>query len=397
MIIRREIYDEIEPYLNSPEAIVITGMRRTGKTTLLKFIYDRIDGNNKLFVDLENTLQQKYFDEEDYEKIKFNLEVLGLDFSQRSYLFLDEIQFVKNLPSVVKYLHDHYQIKFYLTGSSSFYLKNLFSESLAGRKYVFELFPLNFKEFLLLKGEKLVVPTKQEKVSSAIFETFDRFYSEFLEFGGFPGVVAKSSTVEKKKALNDIFSSYFQLEVVQLGDFRKTAVIRDLILLLMQRLGSKLDIAKLASELGVSRPTIYEYISFLEGTYFIHLVSPYSANRDVEIRGAEKVYLCDSGLVNSTAQISPGALFENNIFQLLRPQGTVHYYQKKGGAEIDFILDRKKAYEVKLSPSLGDLNTLKRLSQELKLRNFGLVSRNFSPVPNVYYGFNLYTKSVISN
>ncbi len=389
MVIRREIYDDIEPYLESPEAIVITGMRRTGKTTLLRFIYERVNSDNKLFIDLENPLQQKYFDEEDYEKTKFNLEVRGLNFTKRSYLFLDEIQLVKNLPSVVKYLHDHHQVKFFLTGSSSFYLKNLFSESLAGRKYIFELFPLNFREFLLLKGEKLVVPAKQEKVSPTIFKTFDRFYGEYLKFGGFPGVVKKSSTAEKNKAQEDNISSYIQLEVLQLGDFRKVDVIRDLIVLLMQRTGSKLDIQKLASELGVSRPTIYEYISFLEGTYFIHLVRPFSKSRDVEIRGAEKVYLCDSGLVNNVAQISSGALFENNIFQILRPRGAVNYYQKKGGAEIDFILNRERAYEVKLSPSARDLNTLERLSQELKLRDFGLVSQNFSNIESVYYGFNL--------
>lgn len=389
MIIRRDVYNDIEPYLLSPEAVIITGMRRTGKTTLLRFIYDRIDLDNKIFIDLENTLNQKYFDEEDYEKVKLNFEILGLDLSRQAYVFLDEIQFVGNLPQVVKYLYDHYQVKFFLTGSSSFYLRNLFSESLVGRKYVFELFPLNFREFLLLKGEKLVVPKKGQPVSKTIFHTFDRFYDEYLKFGGFPGVVEKSNVAEKKRALNDVFSSYFQLEVLQLGDFRKTDVIRDLILLLMQRIGSKIDIQKLASELSVSRPTIYEYLSFLEGTYFIHLIKPFSGSRDVEIRGAEKVYLCDSGLVNNTAQISQGPLFENNVFQILRPRGVVNYYQKKGGAEIDFIVNKKEAYEAKLSPSSRDLNTLGRISRELKLNDFKLVSRNYLEIENVCYGFNL--------
>ena len=72
MVIQRDIYKEIEPYLNSSEAVVITGMRRTGKTTLLRFIYDKINSPNKLFIDLENTLNRKYFEEEDYERIRLN-------------------------------------------------------------------------------------------------------------------------------------------------------------------------------------------------------------------------------------------------------------------------------------------------------------------------------------
>src|SRR3989338_3161618 len=162
MNIQRDLYAEIEPYMDQPETIVITGMRRTGKTTLLRFMYEKVGQNNKLFLDLENTLNRKYFEEEDYERIKFNLEVLGLNFQNKAFLFLDEIQFIKNLPSIVKYLADHYSVKFFLTGSSSFYLKNLFSESLSGRKYIFELFPLNLNDFLRLKGKQMKKLVKME-------------------------------------------------------------------------------------------------------------------------------------------------------------------------------------------------------------------------------------------
>ena len=375
--------------MNSSEAVVITGMRRTGKTTLLRFIYDKINSPNKLFIDLENTLNRKYFEEEDYERIRLNFEVLGLNFKKKTYLFLDEIQFVKNVPSIIKYLEDHYRVKFFLTGSGSFYLKNLFSESLAGRKYIFELFPLSFKEFLRLKGEKINIPASSTNISESVFQTLDRLYDEFLKFGGFPGVVAKEDFQEKKKALDDIFSSYFQLEVVQLGDFRKTSIVRDLMLLLMQRAGSRIDIQKLSSELGVSRPSIYEYLAFLEGTYFIHLIKPFSKSKDVEVRGSEKVYLCDSGLINNTVQVSEGALFENNIFQLLRPRGKLHYYQKAKSREIDFILNGKEAYEVKLRASARDLASLEKTSKELGVKNFRLVSKSYTNLTNTLYGFTM--------
>ena len=210
MIIKRELYNKIKPYLNSKEAIIITGMRRTGKTTLLKFIYDKINSKNKLYLDLENPLNQKYFEQEDSEQIKISLEVLGLNFRQKPFIFLDEIQLVKNIPQVVKYFIDHYKAKFFLTGSASFYLKNLFSESLAGRKYIFELFPFDFSEFLDLKQANLKIPSKHYQINQPIFKTIYRYYDEFLKFGGFPQVIEKKSVKEKKQVLCDIFTSYFQ-------------------------------------------------------------------------------------------------------------------------------------------------------------------------------------------
>ncbi|MFH1030175.1 MAG: ATP-binding protein, partial [bacterium] len=330
---------------------------------------------------------RKYFEEEDYEKIKLNLEILGINFKTKAYLFLDEIQYIKTLPSAVKYLYDHYKIKFFLTGSSSFYLKKNFTESLSGRKYIFELFPLNFKEFLLFKNKKLTVPSSRTKISKNIYNIFATFYEEYLLFGGFPGVVMKESYEEKKMTLEDIFSSYFQLEVAQLGEFRNLNIIRDLIILLMSRIGSKLDVQKLSQELGISRPTVYEYISFLEGTYFIKLIKPFTSNKDTEIRSMPKIYICDSGLVNNLIKTDEGNLFENNVFQNLRLKGELNYYQKKSGLEMDFILNKKRAFEVKINPSKQDLIRLVNISKELKIKECNIISKKFSDLENVIYGF----------
>lgn len=389
MIIERDIYSKIKPFFGSSEAIIITGMRRVGKTTLLRYIMEKITSENKIFLDLENPSNQKYFEEANYDKIVDNLKLLGLETGQKGYVFLDEIQFVKNIPSVVKYLHDHYEIKFFLSGSSSYYLKNLFSESLSGRKHIFELFPLNFREFMRIKDSKMNLNILSEGISEAMFGKINRYYEEFILFGGFPGVVVKENVNGKKAALEDIFSSYFQLEVVQLGDFRKLNVIRDLILLLIERTGSKLDVQKLSKELGVSRITIDNYISFLESTYFIKLIRPFSRNRDAEIRSTPKFYLCDSGLVNQFAKVSEGALFENAVFSALRLKGDVNYYQKKSGVEIDFILNKKYAYEVKSMPYEQDLKKLGNLVKELKLKGYWIISRKYSELKNVDYGFNL--------
>lgn len=387
MIKPRLIYNKIKPLFDSPEAIIITGMRRTGKTTLLNLIFDQIDSKNKIFIDLENPLNRKYFEEENYERIKISFEFLGIDFTHQLYIFLDEIQFVKNLPSVVKYLIDHYKVKFYLTGSASFYLKNLFTESLSGRKYLFELFPLTFSEFLLFKESALKIPDSPHEISKAVFETISPLYDEYILFGGFPGVVLKTNVEEKKKALEEIFTSFFQKEILLLGDFRRNEVIRDLILLLTQRLGSKLDIQKISKEIGLSRPTVYEYIAFLEGTFFLKTIRPFTKGKNSEIRKMPKVYLCDTGLANHLGNLDRGLLFENNIFQNLRQRGELNYYQKKKGIEIDFILDKKIAYEVKITPQLSDAKKLKKAANDLNLEGFRIVTKNYSEIGNVTYGF----------
>lgn len=389
MFIQRDIYSKIKPFFDSPEAVIITGMRRVGKTTLVKQIMENIDSKNKVFLDLENPANQKYLEEKNYEKILDNLKFLGLNVKKRGYVFLDEIQFVKNIPSVVKYLSDHHNIKFFLTGSASFYLKNLFSESLAGRKYIFEIYPFSFGEFLTLKNAKISIPPQKENVTEAMFEEINRYYDEYAFYGGFPGVIKKESAQEKKLALGDIFSSYFQLEVMQLGDFRRTNIVRDLIMLMMNRIGSRMDVQKISRELGVSRITIYNYISFLENTYFIKLIRPFSRSRDTEIRSAPKVYLCDSGLANHFAKVSEGALFENIIFAALRQRGEVNYYQRKSGVEIDFILNKEEAYEIKISPDERDSEKLRVLADELKLKKYKIVSRKYTEIRNAIYGFML--------
>ena len=389
MYYARTIVDEIDPYVNSPEAVILTGMRRTGKTTILRKIFDRPDIENKLFLDLENPLNRRYFENENYERIKNDLGILGVDFKARPHIFLDEIQFVPALPSVVKYFIDHYNAKFFLTGSASFYLKNLFTESLAGRKVIFEVFPLTFREFLVFKGAGFSLPAGGETISKAVFDTISPFYDEYIQYGGFPGVVLKSGGKEKEKALEDVFTSFFQLEVLQLGHFRRNGIVRDLMLLLMQSTGSNIDIRKLSRDLNISRPSVYEYLSFLEQTYFITTIRPFSSGRAVEIRKMPKVYVCDVGLANRFAGLDPGNLFENAVFQDLRVRGKLNYYRKKSGAEIDFILDGKYAYEVKTTPSLSQVNKLRTAAEELGMERYAVISRNYSELENVVFGLML--------
>ena len=276
-----------------------------------------------------------------------------------------------------------------MTGSASFYLRNLFSESLSGRKYIFDLYPLSFREFLRLKTNKIKPELLDRKITRSNYEQINRFYDEYIQFGAFPGVVQKENTDEKKLALNDIFSSYFQLEVLQLGDFKKTRVLRDLIFLLMERTGSRIDYTKLSKELAISRTTVMAYLDFLENTYFIKTIKPYSTRLSSEIRSMPKCYICDSGLANHFSRISAVALFENTVFNQLRPKGKINYYQRKNGLEIDFLLNQQTAYEVKIKPYEQDIAKLKRLCSELKINNYYIVSKEYSRLQPLKPAFTL--------
>jgi hypothetical protein len=382
MTFTRNILPILKNQLNTPEIIVLTGMRRVGKTTLYRTLFDQLDNPHKIFLDIENPLDQKIFEEIDYNNIWTNFRRLGLAENQKAYVFLDEIQAMPEIVKPIKYLYDHYQIKFFLTGSSSFYLKNLFPESLAGRKIIFELFPLDFQEFLVFKNQtgspNDSFASKNRHKNKISYEKTIKLYDEFLQYGGFPGVVTETDPVQKQYKLNDIFKSYYEKDIKGLADFRDLNAVRDLILLLTQRIGSRLDITKLASELGISRETVYSYLSFLEATYFITTVSPFSKNVDREISGRNKVYFCDTGILNQLGKVADGNVFENAVFNSLKQLGKINYYQKrKSEREIDFIIDEKTAIEVKNKATPEYLKDLSGLCKSLGLDDYFIISKQF--------------------
>ena len=134
MFYTRKIYPHLLEHSDSEIVTVLTGIRRSGKTTLIKQLLLDIKNKNSLFFDLQRADNRELFDQKNYDSIREAFIARGLTPDQTMIIALDEIQLSKEIPGVMKYLSDHYKIKFIVTGSSSYYLKNLFSESLAGRK-----------------------------------------------------------------------------------------------------------------------------------------------------------------------------------------------------------------------------------------------------------------------
>lgn len=378
----RKIEQELKKQLNSKEIIVLTGMRRTGKTTLMRNIFNGIESSNKVYLDLENPLNRKIFEEANYDNIWDNLKPMGVAANEKSYIFLDEIQLMAEIPGAIKYLFDHYNVKFFLTGSSSYYLRNLFPESLAGRKFIFELYPLDFEEYLWFKEKaksfEADFSLKAQQKNEVQFEMFKKYYDEYVRFGGFPGVVLEENFEQKTRKLNDIFTSYFEQDVKALADFKNTGKLRDLIILLAARAGSKLEITKISKELAISRETVYNYISFLEKTYFIKLIRPFSRNSDREVSGARKIYFCDTGILNMLDGASAGSVFENAVLNNLGRFKKINYFQKRTGAEIDFVLDQSIGLEVKEQGNKFNYFKLKKLAQRAGLKEAYVASKKFS-------------------
>jgi len=383
----RRLSPQLEREIESSRIVVLTGMRQVGKTTLMREVFQKIKSPHKIFLDLENPLNQKIFEEENFDNILSNLEEMGFSLGKKSFVFLDEVQVAPKVVKSIKYLYDHYRIKFFLTGSSSFYLKNLFPESLAGRKTIYELYPLDFREFLVFKGKKKrkfeTFPLMAKNKNRVSCEIYKKLFDEYLEYGGFPAVVLEKNRARKRQFIEDVFTSYFEKDIKSLADFKESGKLRDLILLLTNRVGSKIEISKISSELGISRETVYSYLNFLEKTYFIFVISPFSSGVNGEVRGAKKVYFCDAGLLNYLSRVPEGILFENAVYQNIKKYGKINYYERYKGPEIDFIVDKKIAFEARVKGIPSDLKKLENISKDLRVKDYYLVVKDYSEIPKL--------------
>ena len=382
--INRTIFASIKLALADDRIIVITGMRRVGKTTTLRWLLDQVPSANKVFLDLERLDQRAVFQESNYEAAFAYLCSLGLDPNQPMTVALDEIQNASNLPSVVKYLYDHHGIKFLLTGSSSYYLKHFFSESMAGRKVVFEMFPLGFGEFLDFKGipYRRRISFSDMRFDKHEYARLDSFYKEFITFGGLPNVVLAPKPDTKREILNDIFSSYINIDVQAMADFRKIGELQQLLKALAMRMGNKLDYTKLSQIVGISRPTLNEYLEFLEKTYVIYRLPAYTSP-DRSIALGKKLYFRDNGIASILAHPGEGALFENAVFNQLREYGDLRYLAKGNDYEVDFILTPPEGsavgLEAKHTPLEGDVRKLERICRDYDIQTSWLIGSQPAP------------------
>ncbi len=374
---QRQIFPALEAHLTEKQVTVITGMRRVGKTTALRFLLEKTPHDNKVYLDLERLEDRAIFLQNNFGEIQTDLEIKGIDFSKPATIALDEVQLIPEVASFIKYYHDHFPVKFIVSGSSSYYLRNRFTESLAGRKTIFELYPLDFQEFLAFKGvdSTPLLNFRLQPYRRLLFAQFKGLYEEFIQYGGFPEVVLADTAQKKVRFLQDVLNSFIELDVKLLADYSVIDDLYRLVSMLAARIGGKMDYTKLGVLLGMNRHKMKDYVQLLEKTYFLHLVEPYSKSIDRAIALQQKAYLADTGLANQLAQLDSGSLFENAMAVQLLKLGKLNYFQRKDGQEIDFILDQKTAVEVKETPTPKDLKVLRERAASIGLQDTMLVGR----------------------
>lgn len=374
----RLTFKALEAHLSKKQVTVITGMRRVGKTTALHYLLEKVPHSNKLYLDLERIEFRHLFNQNSYTDIERGLTQLGINFGTPAVIALDEIQLVKNIPSVLKSLYDTNQVKFIVTGSSSFYLKNHFSESLAGRKKIFEMWPLDFREFLMFREvwKPQIAVEKGKTFLRTFYDLYNPLYEEYIRFGGFPEVVLAASEADREDYLSDIINSYIELDIKLLSDFEMSDALYKLMLLLAGRAGSKVDYSKISGILGTNRHKVKDYIALLEYTYFIRLVRPLAKGIDKELTSQPKIYFSDTGVLNKLQKgLAGGHIFENAIANQLAMLGPLHYFEKSRSKEIDFILNETTAFEVKETPAKQHLTTLQVDTKAIGLQDCKLIGR----------------------
>lgn len=388
---KRALYFTILPQLEHKNAIVITGMRQVGKTTLMKQLSLAWKGKYAWF-DFDNPLDYLLFENIDYNAIYQELRrIVKAETGERFLVCIDEIQNFPEITKIIKYLIDHYNIKFIVTGSSNYYLRNLFPESLSGRKFLFILNPLSYKEFLhfngLLPEDQLNSPFSNTLKSYSAFEInqWSAPYKEFMEFGGFPEVAATKDYETKRLIVKNIFASFFEKDIKTFTELKDVKELRDLILLLAPRNGNVIDVTRLSSELGINRVKTYNYLEFLEGTFFIRLLPKFAKSIDRSVAGGKKIYFSDSGILNLVTKTSPGQLLETTVANQLINHGKLAFYNKRNTAEIDFILNDNIAIEVKQKAIKPDLIKLKKIAQSLNLSQYYVLSYTQVALEHVIY------------
>lgn len=390
-MLKRELFYTIQTQLYHKNAIVITGMRQVGKTTLMRQLHDEFEGK-RLWFDLDNPLDQMVFENIDYNAIYSDLARMSdVKNNERLLVCIDEIQNLPEITKIIKYLIDHFGIKFIVTGSSNYYLRNLFPESLSGRKFLYVLPVLSFREFLFFNGQLSenqltgnIDDVLKPKSKFNILQTKE-LYSDYLAFGGFPEVVTTANRDTKRLILKNIFASFFEKDIKVFTQLKDVRELRDLILLLAPRNGNILDVSKLSSELGINRVKLYNYLEFLEGIFFLCLLPKYSKSIDRSVVGGKKVYFSDTGILNLVAKVTDGQLLETAVANQLAYYGELSFYNKRNKSEIDFILNKEIAFEVKQKALEPDSRKLQRLAKEIGIEKQYLISNTVSEMDNIVY------------
>ena len=368
----RPEYTQLLGSIEIKEITIITGIRRSGKSTLMYQMIDnllkrKIDPKQILFVNLEDKKLTEDNLEDIYESYR---EILNQD--KKAYIFLDEIHKRKGWESWIRKKYDlKTNDKFIISGSCSYLLRKEYSTLLTGRNLTFEVFPLSFNEFLLFNNIKIDKQNLKKgilliKTKRAVL----KYLEEYLNLGGFPEVLFKPKDF-KIKILEQYFDDILFKDIVDRYNLNSQKA-KDLAVFFMTNFTSLMSLRSLRNSLKLSYDTIKDYLSYYTEAFLFFSVDHFSYSFKEQKTLPSKIYCIDNGLRNAVSfkfSKDDGKLAENLVFvELKRRDKYVYYWKNKN--EVDFIIKNKDNKLTAINVSYSDdakereMNGLKELKKK---------------------------------
>ena len=338
----RDFYDDkISSFIKNDEILVLKGIRRCGKSTLLlnqikKLIKQGVSKNDILFINLEDPRFINHLNVEFLQKIKDTyLEYLNPQ--AKPYIFLDEIQ---NVPFWEKWVNKEYELKLsniVITGSNSSMLSGEIATSLSGRYISVEVFPLSFKEFLHFKEIKIA--SKLDFVDKKI--DINRAFEEYLDFGAFPKVLDYEKNY-KKELLNTYKESILLNDIVARYKLKSFDTLEELAAFLLRNSGIIQSITKIKNSFNISFDMARDYLEYLKNAYMVFEIRKFDYSLRKQNLNDKKYYSADLGLSNlyRVANLKyKGANLETIVaLELIRKGFDIYYYKTQNSLEVDFVV-----------------------------------------------------------
>lgn len=378
-IIDREILESSRKYIDSNMIKVVTGIRRCGKSV---FSLQLLKGRDFAYAN---------FDDERLSGIRAEdlndvLEVLHEIYGNFKHLFLDELQNLEKWELFVnRCRRQGYNIL--LTGSNAKMLGKELATHLTGRYVELELYPFSFGEFLKYFGKKY---SEEDFYLPEKIGEIKKLLSEYIETGGFPEVLRYGEI--RTRYLTDLYNAIIGKDIITRYNIRHSKILKDMAAYLISNFSSYISYNKLKNIFNIkSVHTIENYVSYIEESYLIFQLFPFSFKVKEQFISPKKIYAIDAGMINAVSSKTfdnKSRLIENIVFmELLRTHGKeTFYYKSKQQEEVDFVLKEglKAKRLIQVCFSFIDENTKKReikallkASDELKCRNLLVITWDF--------------------
>lgn len=339
-MISRPIYtDKIMAYTDTPFVKVLTGVRRCGKSTILKMIMEKLQ--NERSIPKEQIVSMR-FDSMEYDdmnaKQMFETVKAKLCDGGRTYFFFDEVQEIDGWEKVVNSLASDYDVDIYVTGSNSRMMSSEIATYLTGRYISFRIFPLSFEEYLTFRKEY----TELKDVHTEL--------ADYIRLGGFPATHLRAySQDEVYTIVRDIYNSTIFSDIVRRNQIRKVDQLERVVKYTFSNVGNTFSAKSISDYLKsehrkIDNETVYSYLERLEKAYLLHRCSRYDLQGKEILKTQEKFYLADTSLRYSVLgydQDSVASGLENVVYLELSRRGYDVNIGKTSDGEIDFIAQRQ--------------------------------------------------------